>query len=112
METALDFQFIPVLFERALPGSPLLLPTIAWLSTLALNSFHISSHFANFHALLCLVLLCYWSFSLGFHVFFGSLLALYVLLAPVLASKYSVLPEMFLFFAKMTPATGDKEIKA
>ena len=62
---------------------------------LALNSFHVSSPFAILQALLYLVLLCYWIFSLGFHMLFGALLALRVL-SSVLASKSNVLSEMFL----------------
>lgn len=76
---------------------------------LALNSFHISSPFAILQALLYLVLLCYWIFSLGFHMLFGALLALRVLLSSVLASMFYL---KFSCVCKMTSATGDKEIKA
>jgi len=75
---------------------PLLLPAVAWIDMLALNSFHVSSPFAILQALLYLVLLCYWIFSLGFHMLFGALLALCVLLSGALASKSNVLSEIFL----------------
>lgn len=64
---------------------------------LALTSFYVSCHFANFHLNEPCVPLSsvapYRIFSLGFSARLGSFLALYVLLTCVSASKHNVLSE-------------------